>query len=498
MTPEQLRMIQLVYGMSGGAQQMGQPQDPNVGNSSNPQQGAQGPRSDTQQSLLAALQGVDGMLTQRQQQENALPQNAPVQQANTNINQNAAQFISQLLAQPAPFTANDHLYNENIARQLGQAQVDAEVAKARMAKSGGANWQDTQKYSNAMGSVGELQAMQGHAPGQLQQKQNMDAMQPLVQSLGLAGALPKEQINDPSLLAALSKNVSDVSAADTTAQGHILANQMNSSGLVKAAEIKAGSDVTAAGIKAQADAATAAAKNSKEVGNNNALTKSALGKTQSAIQDHTNVLTSVGNLGKTFDPSYFTSGNNLKNSVLSTAERVGLPVGKVQEEFLGKRSAFMGGLEDVFNQYRKAITGAAASNQELEILKKSIVNSQNSPSQAKALMLDLMTKMETETVLAKQLLQHGIDNGIPIEPGNKKFADTIGEVLAGPEGLKLREQVKSEILKTHPQLGYGNTSDAASNAMPTSPSQETPEEATQKLMSLGYVRDPQTGQLRKQ
>lgn len=451
----------------------------------------QDPMSSTQQSMVGSIQALNELLTRRQQQENALPQNAPIQQANTGINEQAAQFISQLLNQPKPFTANDHLFNENVGRQLGQAQGDALAAKARMDKYGGGDWRSAQKLANAMGAAGEAQAMMGNAPGELQQKQNTAAMQPLMQALGLSGALPKDQINNPQLLAMLGKNAGDVGAAEATSQGYIGSAQAKAAGDVAAANATAAGGIEQQKIASQGLMDTELAKSGVAA---DKLSKGARSKLESSIAEHTNTLTSVGDLGKKFDPNYFTTGNAIKEYALANAEKLGIPVGEAQEKFLAERATFIAGLEGVFNQYRKAITGAAASVQEIERLRKAMLNPNNSPSQAKALMVKLMTDMETDVLIAKQILQNGIAPGV--EPGTKEFGVEVAKHLAAPQGQKIRELVQADIIQRHPQLNFGDGSDIASNAVPANNGNETPEEAMQKLIAAGI--DPQTGQPRKQ
>lgn len=80
-----------------------------------------------------------------------------------------------------------------------------------------------------------------------------------------------------------------------------------------------------------------------------------------------------------------------------------------QRKFAQKRQVIMQGIDQMFNDYRQEITGAAAAVQELERLKKTFLNSDMGPDEFEAVFAETIRKMDRIRSVYVQLLQRGYD-----------------------------------------------------------------------------------------
>lgn len=90
----------------------------------------------------------------------------------------------------------------------------------------------------------------------------------------------------------------------------------------------------------------------------------------------------------------------------------GLGIGEItpnQKEMLQNRTNFVQSINKLFNSYRKEITGAAASVQELESLKKAMLNEDLSPSQFEAVSVKFRSELQRSVRLRRKLLREGFD-----------------------------------------------------------------------------------------
>lgn len=83
----------------------------------------------------------------------------------------------------------------------------------------------------------------------------------------------------------------------------------------------------------------------------------------------------------------------------------------VDKEFRQGKTKFVNGIEQMFNQYRKEITGAAASVQELDRLKKSMLNADMSPDEFEAAYQQFDNIVRTSLSLKQQMLAQGLPVG---------------------------------------------------------------------------------------
>ena len=107
-----------------------------------------------------------------------------------------------------------------------------------------------------------------------------------------------------------------------------------------------------------------------------------------------------------------------KASLDGVAKALGVDLGGAKETVAQYRK-FTESVETVFNLFRKKITGAQASVQELDRLKGSILNKDLSPSEFKGSLERLQEALTSATDLYKSMLSEGID--LSSKEGLKEF-----------------------------------------------------------------------------
>jgi len=147
---------------------------------------------------------------------------------------------------------------------------------------------------------------------------------------------------------------------------------------------------------------------------------------QKDIKNNEKAMAQIEKLQKDYDPSYFTFKGQADASTSKFAEKSkGTPglegasnlaasrvTGKSPKEraqFIEKRSQYINNIEQVFNTYKKEITGAAAGEREIEMLRKSFLNGDMSPSEFQGAMEQVVSKYKSEGDINKSALTTGID-----------------------------------------------------------------------------------------
>lgn len=106
--------------------------------------------------------------------------------------------------------------------------------------------------------------------------------------------------------------------------------------------------------------------------------------------------------------SKLTYWGKAKGAALAVADKAAIPIGKEYEEYLRSRKRLVAGTEQLFNAYRKEITGAAASNQEIERLRKAFLNEDLSPAQFQGMYNQYITALMRGRRIARTLLEKGL------------------------------------------------------------------------------------------
>lgn len=156
------------------------------------------------------------------------------------------------------------------------------------------------------------------------------------------------------------------------------------------------------------------------------LNNSTQSETQKNLMSSEKALTQFEQINKDYDPAYFTYANQAGAKLSKEAEKssgipgvsqgteflANLTTGMDKEErskFLAKRAGYMNKVDQMFNTYKKEITGAAAGEKEIEQLRASFLNGNMSPSEFKGSLEQVVSKYKTEANQYKNALGSGIE-----------------------------------------------------------------------------------------
>lgn len=130
--------------------------------------------------------------------------------------------------------------------------------------------------------------------------------------------------------------------------------------------------------------------------------KSAVGNMQ--------MLGSLQEIGRLAKPEYFAFWDRVKNKGVNFVAKLDPRlISSAQQGDIGARRRLFGEIDQYFNAYRKSITGAAASEQELKMLKDSVINGDLSWPEFQASLGQIIDKTNRELRLERRLLREGID-----------------------------------------------------------------------------------------
>lgn len=208
-------------------QQAGAAANQGLANSLNPPAppAPEDPQGSAQTSLLTALSGLNNQLASRQQQQNMLPVNRPVLNSMQAVNNGTQGLVNNIMTQPSlqvGIPGHD---------DPGQVQLASMIQALTPTPSTGLLQSNPWAYWGQMGNQQrQLSAIANQADMNYLMHQGSGADQQQAQNamnIGQMGALqslvkgmPQQQLNDPSLLAELGKNVGTTSAADLQMLGN--------------------------------------------------------------------------------------------------------------------------------------------------------------------------------------------------------------------------------------------------------------------------------------
>jgi spore coat protein CotH len=160
-------------------------------------------------------------------------------------------------------------------------------------------------------------------------------------------------------------------------------------------------------------------------GNTN-LTKPTVTDLQKDIITGQDYLNRLDLIMKDFKPKYLTyMGKGRENLAIFNDKASGSSGDK---EYLTGVTKFNTGVEQLFNQYRKEITGAAAALAELDRLKASMLNKDMSPEQFEAAEQQLRELITSTMTIKQDLLNRGL------QPGSKEFGQAMDAAFFRQQG----------------------------------------------------------------
>lgn len=120
-----------------------------------------------------------------------------------------------------------------------------------------------------------------------------------------------------------------------------------------------------------------------------------------------------------YDPVFLTHRGKLSDFFLRNAEKLGRTLTKEEKEYVQQKQGFQQAVKREFNQYRREITGAAAALAEMEDLKESMMNEDQSPSQFEASYTAYAEERAYLARLSNIILRKGL------EPGTQSFGEAL-------------------------------------------------------------------------
>jgi len=147
----------------------------------------------------------------------------------------------------------------------------------------------------------------------------------------------------------------------------------------------------------------------------------------------------VNKIRERFDKDFLTYRGKARSFFAGITEKAGAELGAEEKQFIKERKKFEILVERDFNAYRRLITGAAASVQELTSLKKATLNMDQSPSQFEATMDIYQEELLRGLRLKQRLLREGIDT--KSEGFGKTFDDLYGANADDDPDARLQELI---------------------------------------------------------
>ena len=195
------------------------------------------------------------------------------------------------------------------------------------------------------------------------------------------------------------------------------------------------------------------------VGGTADLTPATKSSLQKEIVGLTGQLGDLEFLGKTAFTDALTIQGKAKKAGLRLADSLKIDIGPENREYLGKTRVFVEGVEQVFNQYRKLITGAQAAMKEITMLRDSILNKKLSPSEFQYSFDRYMGQIKRSLRIKRMLLREGVTSekalGKQIDRMFKSNADVPDtEIDARGDELKAGGMSDQAVIQQLRKEGY--------------------------------------------
>lgn len=143
------------------------------------------------------------------------------------------------------------------------------------------------------------------------------------------------------------------------------------------------------------------------------------------------------NIETQFDKNFLTIGGRVKNLVAGTLDYADLSSSE-QKDFLARREAFTMSVNQAFNSYRRWVTGAAAAQSELEMLRKAYIDAGNSPTVFWARLQELMRGLKRADEIKSKMLEEGLTRR---SMGSKEFEEEVNARWAEPQSVDSQKPI---------------------------------------------------------
>lgn len=158
------------------------------------------------------------------------------------------------------------------------------------------------------------------------------------------------------------------------------------------------------------------------VGDMSKPTQTAIEKKILALNDAEDKLNSIE---ASFNPDILTYKGQVKNWFSVTSEKLGREMSEEEKASVQAATQFRTEINRFFNDYRKEITGAAASVKELDRLKASMFNENNSPTEFKAAFSSFRAGVKRTKSLYAEMLKSGLT---PEQAQKKLDEESLSEI----------------------------------------------------------------------
>lgn len=141
------------------------------------------------------------------------------------------------------------------------------------------------------------------------------------------------------------------------------------------------------------------------------LNKTTIKDLESKIASNMDNLSRLEVIEQQYVPDFLTYGGKVSATISKLKSKAGFDLSPEDERFLQGRRRFTQGINQMFNAYRKEITGAAAAVQELESLKKAMLSEDLSPTEFKASFDEFKSELLRSNRLSRKILREGVRDG---------------------------------------------------------------------------------------
>jgi len=132
---------------------------------------------------------------------------------------------------------------------------------------------------------------------------------------------------------------------------------------------------------------------------------------QKQLIDSENAIASIKSIRDRYKPDFFTYKGAGKGAISHQMGKLGIEKGKELKQFANERKFIFNEIGQMFNAYRKEITGAAASVGELKMLKDTFINTDLDPDEFLAALDQYEEKVLRGQRIARKLLREGVKVG---------------------------------------------------------------------------------------
>jgi hypothetical protein len=116
----------------------------------------------------------------------------------------------------------------------------------------------------------------------------------------------------------------------------------------------------------------------------------------------------ISDLDQRYNREFLTYSGQISSKISEIKDKANIDLSEEDRQFLKDRTKFTTLVNREFNAYRKEITGAAASVQELESLKKATISEDQSPAQFEANLEVYQEELQRAMRIKRRLLREGI------------------------------------------------------------------------------------------